>query len=139
MKLLLLFVSLVCIARASSDVVAAVIIHEAGGEGDRGMIAVANVIANRSIKKTPYEVVTRRHQFECITRYLSNQDAFVARAKKHPRWAFARKLVDQINARTLQDITGGATHFHNLSMVPSWAKKITFKIQIGGHKFYREG
>lgn len=138
MKLLLLFVTLLCSVRASSDVVAAVIIFEAGGEGKAGMQAVANVIANRSKTKTPYEVVTRRHQFECITKHLNNQDAFVARAKRHPHWAYARELVERINDRTLPDITGGSTHYHNLTIVPYWANKIAFKGQIGNHKFYRE-
>lgn len=141
MKFLLFL--LVCVvpvaAKVSNDeVVAAVIIHEAGGEGEVGMQAVANAIANRTRpNKDAYAVVTRPKQFECITG--KNHEAFVAKAKLHPRWPIALKFTKEIRNRTLVDITDGATHFHNPSMTPWWAKKLAFKKKIGNHFFYREG
>jgi N-acetylmuramoyl-L-alanine amidase len=136
---LFLLLSSVSFAQTEKQIVAAVIICEAGGEGANGMQAVANVIANRAAKgKTPLQVVTRKHQFECITKDLNNLQNFVNKASKHPKWQQALNMSEKIANKNLPDITGGSTHFHNTSMTPYWAKKIEFKVKIGGHLFYKE-
>jgi N-acetylmuramoyl-L-alanine amidase len=141
MKFVLLFLLSFASVFASvscNEVVAAVIIHEAGGEGERGMQAVAGVISNRTrANRDAFAVVTRPNQFECITG--KSYDAFVAKAKRHARWAYALKLAEEIDNKTVVDITGGATHFHNPSKTPWWAKKMAFTKKIGNHLFYREG
>jgi len=136
--LFFLFPSIV-FAATEKQIVAAVIICEAGGEGEKGMQAVANVISNRAAKgKTPLKVVTQKHQFECITKNLNDLENFVNKASKHPKWSQALNLSEKIANKSLVDITGGSTHFHNTSMTPYWAKKIQFKVKIGGHLFYKE-
>ena len=146
MKYLLLILALFVYAVPAyaydkTDVVAAVIIAEAGGEGYKGMQAVANVIANRATiqKKTPYEIVVQPKQFSCISPVLEKEmtfEAFIAKHKKHKRWNDAKELTRTIYFSKLEDVTGGARNFHS-GPKPYWAKKMTFTVRIGGHSFYR--
>ena len=59
------FIALAHRSYTLDEVVSSVISAEACGEGEVGMYAVANVIANRSRKynMTPYEVVRKTNQF----------------------------------------------------------------------------
>jgi len=126
------------------EIVAAVIIKEAGGEGNLGMQAVANVIHNRAKKsrQSHFAVVTRKHQFECIApvvvRKKMTYSQFVSNAKAHPKFSYAFELVKKMKAGSLPDVTKGSTHFHNPSMTPYWAKVLPLRVTIGRHLFYQE-
>lgn len=140
---LILLPNLVWSKVSESQVVAAVIIGEAGGEGQTGMLAVAGVIKNRMVKsRTAYMVVTRKSQFDAYTHPILYKkvdiDSWVQKAAKHPRWAYALELAGKLNNGTCQDITEGATHYHAASCRPYWAKVFLFKTQIGHHLFYLE-
>ena len=138
---ILLFLSLLtsCLAVTGDEVIAAVIIGEAGGEGQLGMRAVASVIVNRiRPDKDAFHIVTQKFQFSC----LNNKEYgdFVYKARLHPRWSFAVELTKEINNGTLVDVTGGATHFLNTAKVrriPRWAYLFEFKGKIGAHSFYK--
>lgn len=122
-------------AASHREVVAAVLIKEAGGEGEVGLRAVACVIQNRGL--TPYQVVTKRYQFSCynyVTEGSQTQTSFVNIAKNHARWAYALELADQIG--TLRDITGGARYFDTNDSTAYWAKIFTPTVTIGHHTFY---
>ncbi len=141
MKFLIAFILSVSLAYGfdQNQAVAAVIIGEAGGEGEVGMQAVANVIANR--KGTAFEVISRRHQF-CAARSVvvdktETWQELIDRRKKHPRWEVALDYAKRIEQ--LPDVTNGATHFHTPAVNPKWAKILAFKKRIGNHLFYREG
>ncbi len=131
------------IKNLQTQVIAAVIVTEAGGEGQAGMRAVASVINNRAQAsgQSPYFLVTRPGQFDGIRAIVKNEiraEDFVIKCASHPRWAYSMLLAEKVNAGTMPDTVYGSTHFHNLSLTPYWAKIFPFKVQIGRHRFYRE-
>ena len=67
--------------KGERDLVSAVIVAEAGGEGATGMQSVYEVLWKRASLsgRTYTQVVTRRHQFECITGRKHSE--FIAWAK----------------------------------------------------------
>lgn len=127
-----------------SEVVTAVILAEAGGEGNKGMHGVASVIANRMVtrKLAPFEVVSQRSQFAPLSIVIIDEkmtyEEFVAKYRKHKKWDEARKLTREIYYGTLEDVTQGSSHFHPVNSKPYWAEKIEFKVKIGNHLFYKE-
>jgi spore germination cell wall hydrolase CwlJ-like protein len=106
-------------SRADDEITA--IVGEAGGEGARGMQAVANVIYNRQQAHLPFT-------------FYGEQNPVVqrqpARVFEQAREAWARRT---------QDITDGATHFENVEAfgTPAWARHMTVTAKIGQHTFYK--
>jgi len=127
------------------DMVAMVIAGEAAGEGAKGMLAVACVVQNRMVGgKTAKSIVAAPAQFSAYA-----DKALMKRNYKDVKDE-ADKLADQLG--TLQDITGGATHYvakwlYDKALASAeWAKKnnVTWirnmdktKV-IGKHVFMKE-
>lgn len=112
-----------------NEVVASVISAEACSEGEIGMYAVANVIANRAKKYniTPYEVVIQKNQFYGYT--SENRKKLYNQCKE-----VSYKLAS--NIMQLNDITNGALYFKRTGEKKrSWHK--VFTIKIGKHLFYK--
>jgi spore germination cell wall hydrolase CwlJ-like protein len=121
------------------QLVAAVIILEADGEGQNGRQAVLNVIHNRAVKARTsyYKVVKQRLQFSCING-RSNTWAIMT-ASKSPNWRATLKMVDLSMKGKLADITGGATHYHTKSLGrTAWSRKMTLVATIKQHLFFKE-
>jgi spore germination cell wall hydrolase CwlJ-like protein len=133
------------------DPIARVLISEAGGEGLSGMRAVANVIQNRVLERgrgfakqtTPFKVISAPGQFEG---YKNKQ---YDRADKHPSWNQAKRIASQMLSGNLEDITGGATYYHNPRInpkskgqrfFPRMVKQGVFAEgqDIGRHRFYKQ-
>lgn len=111
------------------EVVSSVISAEACGEGEEGMYAVANVIANRGRKynMTPYQVVTKRNQFYGYT--SENREELYNQCEE---------ISDKLTAKIMEldDITDGALYFRKANeRKRSWHRKFTIK--IGKHLFYK--
>lgn len=111
------------------EVVASVISAEACGEGEIGMYAVANVVANRAKKYniTPYEVVTQKNQFYGYT--SENREKLYNQCKE---------VSDRLTSNIMQldDITNGALYFRQIGEKKrSWHR--VFTIKIGNHLFYK--
>ena len=135
--------------KLSDLIVAATLFGEAGGEGETGMKAVANVIKNRSISKnqTPKEVVLKPKQFSMwnnLTDKKSQIDyvkSIKERAKKNPidkqAWDLAKSLVSTHINQKGDDITNGAEYYHTVRILPKWAKDFQYTTTIGNHKFYK--
>lgn len=130
---------------ASVNIIATTLVLEAGGEGDRGMQAIANVLRNRSNKKgtTPVKEALQNKQFSMWNDYNAGNEQMsdvISRAKKHPKWNIAVDYAKRINS--LPDVTNGATHYYNPHKVnPVWgADSETWKQHknIGNHKFGRD-
>lgn len=114
------------------DVIATTLIGEAGGEGERGMHAVMNVIMNRTKgSKEPIKAavanVLKPKQFSMFNSYtLGNADIkdIINKAKQHSRWKLAQEIALKGLNGTLPDITDGATHYHVSSgkskVKPKW-------------------
>jgi len=117
-------------AISQQEVIAAVLIGEAGGEGRKGMEAVLEVIHTRAREqhKLPYHVVTERFQFACLNHV--SQATLVQLGRRHPRWAEAVRLV----SRSVQtNWTHGTNHYHEVTIHPGWKNRIC---RVGRHIFY---
>lgn len=124
------------------ELVAAVIWAEAHGEGSLGMLAVAEVIRNRTLQPkrfgaTAYDVVKQPHQFACLNRVTPRE--LIARASQDTHnWGFCITLVEEVidgNYHTFA--VYGATHFHSDYATPAWRNELEYTARIGGHHFYK--
>lgn len=107
---------------------------EARGESDRGVVAVAYVILNRTNHKnwpsTIKEVITQPWQFSY--RMEDNFQKGFTDKKQHRRMAIiAQKVLDG----ELKNPIGDATYYHHQRILPSWAKVKRKVTQIGNHVF----
>lgn len=123
----------------ANDVVVATIIMEAGGEYDIGALeAVYEVIKTRAKKrnKTLAQVCLQRKQFSCWNGKadgIKSLEATIAKAKKHPRWEIAERI---LGSNT--NFTNGADHYHaNYINKPYWADSMIVTVKIGRHIFYK--
>lgn len=133
----------------SVDILARTLWGEARGEGQSGMTSMASLIMNRvrlarSMPacnywwgNTVFKVCTAPLQFSCWNsndpalqqlRRVDESDAGFAVALRIARWAVGGGLGDN---------TGGATHYHALNVMPSWAMGHAPTAVIGRHVFYK--
>jgi N-acetylmuramoyl-L-alanine amidase len=113
--------------------------REASGEGPEGMLAVAWVLKNRSVKRklTVAEVCLQPWQFSsmnapkdpAMTHYPAPDDASFRSA--YNAWQLAERGV-------AADPTDHADFYFATTIAePDWAKDYTFTVQIGRQRFYR--
>ncbi|MGL5581838.1 MAG: cell wall hydrolase [Cetobacterium sp.] len=124
---------------------------EAGGEGERGMEAVADVVVTRVMSDhypdDAFEVVMQKAQFSWVREQkvkdfddlMALQQRVLNKASRNPKSLEAYRRAEKIARKTLQ--TGYKpskyyTHFHNMSVMPKWAKG-RYGRPIGNHVFYR--
>jgi len=118
----------------ASEIVAATLILEAGGEYELGsMEAVNEVIRNRASKRklTTRQVCLQRKQFNCWNSGRIEQ--LLAKAKRHPRFSEAMAIV----TGSPTNYTGGADHYHADYCNPYWASSLKKTCVIGKHIFYK--
>ncbi len=118
--------------------------YEARGEGPTGERAVAEVVFHRmsagnyghSICAVVYEGSDRRG---CQFSFTCNGD--LHRPREASAWKDAELLAAQIltGEMPLLNATGGATHYHAVSVRPYWAPTLARTAHIGNHIFYRDG
>lgn len=131
---------------------AEVVFHESRGENIRGQYAVASVTVNRRshplYPSTVCGVVnqssavngSRRCAYSWVCRprtIIQSRNGSVNLGVKAQLESAARVATDVLSGQ-VPDPTGGATHFHNRTDRPSWARRFKFTGQIGGHYFYRQ-
>lgn len=132
---------------------------EARGEGLLGMMAVANVIRNRT--KNPnafadsdiligtgsmyHAVILKPYQFSCFNsndpqranmEYIAENFDQVLPNDEYLRKAYS--LAKMVGMNTISDNTLGATHYYSPVMIspPQWAGYIPYLIRIGNHLFF---
>lgn len=131
------------------DVLARTIWGEARGEGSAGMNAVAGVILNR-VKiaeengkfwwgNNIIQVCQKPYQFSCWNRSDPNFRVLQEVTENDVYFASAVRIARRAVADVLDDVTNGATHYHEQSVAPYWAKGEKPCAVIGRHKFYRIG
>lgn len=130
---------------------------EAGGEGAEGMMAVLNVIRNRTadlsqygdsnvyaVTGDPYKaVILKDKQFSMFNigdpvRTIAERLAtnFDSEVQTNSALSQAYSLSQMLTQGTLADNTGGADHYHATYVMPSWAASMAVTGQIGNHIFY---
>lgn len=124
-------------ATYGQQVVAAVLMAEAWGEGREGMIAVAEVIRNRADKEgiSPLAIVKQPRQFTSLNNTTPPQ--LIRKFWKARDWEIALEISRMLynEPEKLPGITNGADHYDNGR--PYWAKGRTPVAVVGSHKFYR--
>lgn len=130
----------------SADVLARTLWGEARGEGTKGMNAVACVILNRvkvAQEKGRFwwgnniiQVCQKPYQFSCWNRSDPNFRKLQSVGEDDLHFATAMRIARRGVIGVLDDITGGATHYHAASIKPYWAQGKTPCAVIGYHKFY---
>jgi len=124
---------LICMARN--------IYHEARGQSEANQQAVAWVTRNRAhiTNRSICEVV-----FESHTVNGRRVAQFSWTVKRHTRfmeraaWDQAQRLAWRVyRASDREDITRGATHFHERGTQPVWSRRGVRHQQIGAHVFLR--
>jgi N-acetylmuramoyl-L-alanine amidase len=108
--------------------------HEARGEGVAGMQAVAAVTLNRA---------AQTNTSVCDTVYARKQFSWTNTANGRNKpitgdTATVYAVVAQAMSGTMQDITGGATHYHTHAVKPVWRKALNKATVINNHIFYRK-
>ncbi len=116
--------------------------YEARGEGTKGQKAVAEVVFHRmrtgnyghSICAVVYEGADKPG---CQFSFTCNGE--LRQAKAPQAWLRAQILAARIltGEEGLNDVTGGATSFHAVSVLPDWASELQRTVQIGNHVFYK--
>ena len=129
------------------QIVAACLILEASDQGERGMIAVANVMNNRAGGNPSriYKEVKRPYAFTSLNAASTGRTGnrgyagHVTRASRDPNWRTALRIVDRMYAGSLPDLTKGATHYSLVNEHVSWMRSMRLTVVIGSHKFLRKG
>ena len=111
------------------------LVYESRGEGRKGMIAVAWVIKNRSLDKrwpdSIVDVIRQPRQFSYI------KDWKLQTKPSEDDWSKAFRVSYDVMNDVLEDITGGANHYHTIKVKPRWANKLEYAMTIGQHRFYK--
>lgn len=122
-----------------TNIVAATLLMESGGEGISGMQAVHEVILNRSALYhiPPAQVCLQPHQFSC----WNGKSIFQGLAIANRNWPdVSKKIALTIVGTRRTYFLKGATHYHATTMkhFPAWTEKMEFIDTIGNHNFYRD-
>ena len=128
------------------QIIAACLILEASDQGERGMIAVANVMNNRAGGNPSriYREVKKPYAFTSLNAASTGRTGnrgyagHVTRASRDPNWRTALRIVDRMYAGTLSDLTKGATHYSLVNEHVSWMRSMRLTVVIGSHKFLRK-
>ena len=127
-KILLFICILWPLQSFSSDAscIAVTLTKEAATEGLLGKRAVYDTIITRMKEsgKTACQVIMQPNQFS----WTKDIEIFPHPSKKElTTYRFVSKM---------KPVVEGATHFHNLKVKPSWARKMKPKLKIKSHIFY---
>lgn len=122
--------------------------HEARGEGEVGMLAVANVIHNRymhpNYPDTYCGVINQRKQFSYTLEGKPQGEALKAHVERKPEqtrvaYQTAEKIADDVVEGRLQKFLPDNVLYYTTTKVKNyWTKTKKVVVQIGNHKFYKE-
>lgn len=114
------------------------IYYEARGEQYLGKVAVANVTMNRvkqdGFPDTVCDVVKQKTgstcQFSWVCKRLHTREPKVGLQKEV-------ELATAVYYGLVDDVTKGATYFHNVMVRPRWTNQHQQTVQIGKHLFWK--
>lgn len=121
------------------QVVAAVLMAEAWGEGVEAMTAVAEVIRRRADRanRSPLAIVTQPRQFTCLNRTQPRR--LVQKFLGHPDFQIALRIARRMYNEpcSLPGHSRGATHFERLGTRAYWTRGYQPVATVGKLAFYR--
>lgn len=123
-----------------TECVARTVYWEARGTGERSMLAVAQVIVNRTRHhKWPgsaCEVVYQRTGSVCQFSWVCGSRRHRMPSSRDPEWARS-VYVASLAIHGVPDVTGGALYFHSSRISPRWGN-LRRVAMVGGNTFYTE-
>lgn len=142
------------LALKENEILTVVIYGEARGEVWEGMIAVLNVIRNRTNYSQFQDstlmmfglyssVILKKYQFSCFLQADPNYPKLISIADKFDDRLHSDPLIDRIHHMcvikdNILDNTDGATHYFTKQIQPpSWSSSMTKTAEIGNHLFFR--
>jgi hypothetical protein len=115
---------------------------EAAGESLRGIEAVAAVVMNRAAMLTEGAIDDACRSFACWS--PDNPDLVQIAGLKAGAGSAAEllfttclRIARRAVAGLLEDLTGGATHYHDRSTLPDWTTGREMAAEIGSRLFYK--
>lgn len=123
------------------DILIKTILGEARGEGERGMEAVAHVIANRANSNRypgdPAAVALQPKQFSTWNAGEGGNNPQQFRPGT-PQYETAAQVIDRVFSGQTTDPTNGALFYHTPAVNPAWSREVNRHgtTQIGNHIFY---
>jgi N-acetylmuramoyl-L-alanine amidase len=132
------------------DVLARTLYGEARGEPWAGVVAVANVVWNRSQRPERFGsgivgVCLREKQFSCWNHNDPNRIHMMQADTHDPNFLRCLAAAAAVISDQERDNTGGADHYHTIAppkgaevWPPAWAKTMTTTAHIGRHVFLKE-
>lgn len=128
-------------ATYGQQVVAAVLMAEAWGEGEAAMIAVAEVIRLRADAAglSPLVVVQQPFQFSCLNGIQPPE--LIRKFQRHADFQVALQISRRLynTPEALPGIANGATHFERVGTRAYWARGLEPVARFGRLAFYRVG
>lgn len=125
---------------------AVMVYGEARGENFYGKAGVAWVAYNRyqnTYSENMCDIVTETKQFQALNNYIYYNAAITEVVPTKPEsleWIESKKVAELVYNEVIPDPTKGSTHFVNpnkLVRKPNWLKKLTKKMVIENHTFYK--
>ena len=128
------------------ELLARTLYGEARGETVRGKEAVACVIVNR-VKRarerggywwgdTLGQVCSKPWQFSCWNEGDPNRQKITSVTPENRVFQSCIRIARRAAGGAIDDITGGATHYHSKAVNPPWAREKAPTVEIGRHLFY---
>lgn len=124
-------------------ILARTVFGEARGEGYLGQVGVAWVAKNRAVRGGWFgtsiaDVCLKPQQFSCWNDNDPNKAAISKAQIQDHGFLRALGIAALVIAGDIQDPTGGADHYHAVSIPPpSWTRRMTKTVQLGQHIFYK--
>jgi N-acetylmuramoyl-L-alanine amidase len=126
------------------DLLIGLIFGEARSESWSGKVGVGLVVQNR-VRHPGFwnwgynwrEVILCPKQFSCFNQADPNLKELMGAEKiKGAVWQECAMIAEQIYLGRIKDFVGGPSHYHGISVSPSWNKDLRSLGTIGNHKFY---
>lgn len=117
------------------------IYYEARGETQRGQIAVAEVVMNRTRSPAyPHSicgVVYQGSNRSTGCQFTFTCDGSINHRPRGRAWTQAQRVATAVMMGYSRPLTQGATHYHTTAVNPVWNSGLVETTQIGTHVFYR--
>ncbi|HRP11598.1 MAG TPA: cell wall hydrolase [Terricaulis sp.] len=117
------------------------IYYEARGETQRGQVAVAEVVMNRTrssaYPNTICEVVYQGHTRATGCQFTFTCDGSLRQRPRGRAWDRAQRTATAMMLGYHRPITQNATHYHTHEVNPVWNSGLVETTNIGSHVFYR--